>query len=103
MRITQQGFANAAKTVRHHIGNAYTTARHYASRIDHGVQLAHKMYAAAKPVLKDVAPMFEKKASKGIAQAKESYDNLRGDVVDVHSKGQAHAKQLNDVGQMLGL
>ena len=65
--------------------------------------MAHKMYAAAKPIIKVVAPMFEKKASKGVAQAKESYDNLRGDVVDVHSKGQAHAKKLNDVGQMLGL
>ena len=102
-RYTSQGFAHVARTVRHHIGNAYSTARHFAHRLDAGVQLASRVYKAAAPVLKDVAPMFEATASKGVAQAKGSYDTLRGDVVDVHSKGQAHAKRLNDVGTMLGL
>jgi hypothetical protein len=102
-RYTSQGFAHVARTVRHHIGTAYATGRHYAHRIDQGVQLASKVYAAAAPVIKDVAPMFEAKASKGVAQAKGSYDILRGDVVDVHAKGQAHAKKLHDVGAMLGL
>jgi hypothetical protein len=47
--------------------------------------------------------MFEAKASKGVAQAKASYDTLRGDVVDVHAQAKGHAKKLHDVGAMLGL
>ena len=43
-----------------------------------------------------------KKAAKGAAQANESYDQLRGDVVDLHSRGAAHAKGLGDVASMLG-
>ena len=103
MRITNQTFAHVAKTVRHHIGNAYSTARHYARKIDQGVQMASKVYAAAAPIIKDVAPMFEAKASKRVAKAKESYDSLRGDVVDVHGQAKNHAKKINDVGSMLGL
>jgi hypothetical protein len=41
--------------------------------------------------------------AKGAAQAKESYDQMRGDVVDLHSRSQAHAKRLGDVASMLGL
>ena len=93
----------AVRQIRHHASNAYQTVRHYAQRFDQGVNLASRVYAAARPVLKDIAPAYEAKASKGTAQAKESYDQMRGDVVDLHSRGQAHAKKLSDISSMLGL
>ena len=93
----------AVRQIRHHVGTAYATARHYAQRLDHGVNLASRVFAAARPILKDIAPAYEQKASKGAAQAKESYDQMRGDVVDLHSRGQAHAKKLSDISSMLGL
>ena len=92
----------AVRQIRHHASNAYQTVRHYAQRFDQGVNLASRVYAAARPVLKDIAPAYEQKASKGAAQAKESYDQMRGDVVDLHSRGQAHAKRLGDISSMLG-
>ena len=85
--------------MRHHDGNAYATAKHYAQRFDQGVNLASRVFAAARSVLQDIAPAYEKKA----AQAKESYDQIRGDVVSLHSRSQAHAKKLGDVASMLGL
>ena len=54
-------------------------------------------------MLKDIAPAYEQKAAKGAAQAKESYDQMRGDVVDLHSWWTAHAKRLGDAASMLGL
>jgi hypothetical protein len=93
----------AVRQIRHHVGTAYATARHYAQRLDHGVNLASRIFAAARPILKDIAPAYEQKAAKGAAQAKGSCDQMRGDVVDLHSRGQAHAKKLSDISSMLGL
>ena len=102
-RYTTQGFAHVARQVRHHIGTAYATARHFAHRLDQGVQVASKVYAAAAPAIRDFAPELEKRATRGVTQAKGSYDTLRGDVVDVHSRGAVHAKRLQGVPEMLGL
>ena len=99
MRVLHQ----AVRQIRNHIGNAYAAARHYAHRLDQGVKLAQRVISAARPILKDIAPAYEQEASKGAAQAKESYDSLRGDVVDLHSRGQAHARRLGDISSMLGL
>ena len=93
----------AVRQIRHHVGTAFATARHYAQRLDHGVNLVSRVFAAARPILKDIAPAYEQKAATGAAQAKESYDQMRGDVVDLHSRGQAHAKKLGDISSMLGL
>ena len=54
-------------------------------------------------MFKDIAPAYEQMASRGAAQAKESYDQMSGDVVDLHDRGQVHAKKLEDVASMLGL
>ncbi len=93
----------AVRQIRHHVGTAYATARHYAQRLDHGVNLASRVFAAARPILKDIAPAYEQKASKGAAQVRDSYDQMRGDVVDLHSRGAAHAKRLGDISSVLGL
>ena len=93
----------AVRQIRHHVGNAYASARRYANRLDQGLNLASRVFAAARPVLKDIAPAYEQKAAKGAAEAKESYDQMRGDVVDLHSRSQAHAKRLGDVASMLRL
>ena len=93
----------AVRQIRHHAGNAYATVRHYAQRLDQGVNLASRVIAAARPILKDIAPVYGQKAAEGAAQAKESYDQMRGDVVDLHSRGQAHATKLGDISSMLGL
>jgi len=77
--------------------------RHYAQRLDQGVNLASRVFEAARPILKDIAPAYEQKAVKAAKGAAESYDQMRGDVVDLHSRGQAHAKRLGDVASMLGL
>ena len=93
----------AVRQIRHHASNAYQTVRHYAQRFDQSVNLASQVLAAARPVLKDIVPAYEQKASRGAAQAKESYDQMRGDVVDLHNRGSAHAKRLGDVASMLGI
>ena len=77
----------AVRHIRHHVGTAYAAARHYAQRLDLGVNLAARVSAAARLVLKDIAPAYEQKASKGAARAKESYDSLRGDVMSLQSMG----------------
>ena len=94
---------HAVRQIRDHADTPYATVRHYAQRFDQGVNIASRALAIARPILKDIAPAYEKKASKGAAQAKESYDQMRGDVVDLHSRGAAHAKRLGDVASMLGL
>ena len=88
MRVLRQ----AVRQISHHVGAAYATTRHYAQRLDHGVKLAARVFAAARLVLKDIAPASRQKASRGAAQAKESYDSLRGDVVDLHSRGRPTPK-----------
>ena len=50
----------AVRQIRHHAGNAYATVRHYTQRFDLGVNLASRVYAAARPVLQDIAPAYEK-------------------------------------------
>ncbi len=61
------------------------------------------MYALAAPAIRDFAPEIEKKVSRGVTQAKGAYDTLKGDVVDVHSRGEGHAKRLRGVPEMFGL
>ena len=94
---------HAARQIRHHVGTAVATASHYAQWLDHGVNLASRVFAAARPVLEDIAPAYQKKASRGAAQAAEYHNQKRGDVADLHNRGQAHAKRLGDVVSMLGL
>ena len=93
----------AARQIRHHANTAYQTVRHYAQRFDQGVNIASRVFEAARPILKDIAPAYEKKAVKAAKGASESYDAMRGDVVDLHSRGQAHAKKMGDISNMLGL
>ena len=102
-RYAAQSFAHVARQVRHHVGNAYSHVRNFAHKIDQGVQLTSKLYAAAAPAIRDFAPEFEKRASRSVTQAKGSYDTLKGDVVEAHSRGEAHAKRLKGVPDMLGL
>ena len=61
------------------------------------------MFAAAQPVLQDIAPAIEKRASRSVTEVQGSHDTLRGDVVDLHSEDQAHAKRLGDISSMLVL
>jgi hypothetical protein len=102
-RYSAQSFGHVARQVRSHIGNAYHHVRNLAHKVDAGVQVASKVYAAVAPAIRDFAPEVEKRASKSVAQAKSSYDSLKGDVVDVHSRGEAHAKRLKGLPEMLGL
>ena len=79
------------------------TARHYGQRLDQDVSLASRIFATARLVLKDIAPAYEQNASRGATQAAESYNEMKGDIVDVHDRGQAHAKRLGDVASIMGL
>ena len=91
----------AVRQIRHRVGTAYATARHYAQRLDQGVNLASRVFAVARPVFKDIAPAYEQKASKGAAQASESDSQMRGYVEDLHTRGQDHVKRLGDVASSL--
>jgi hypothetical protein len=102
-RYSAQSFGHVARQVRSHTGNAYHQVRNFAHKVDSGVQLASKVYAAVAPAIRDFAPEIEKRASKGVTQARSSYDSLKGDVMDVHSRGEAHAKRLKGLPEMLGL
>ena len=77
-RMYGRALHHAARQIRHHVGAVVTTARHYAQRLDLGVNLASRVFAAAHLVLKDIAPAYEQKASKGAAPAKESYSQMKG-------------------------
>ena len=102
-RYSAQGLGHVARQIRHHVGNAYNRVRDFAHKVDTGVHLASKVYAAVAPAIRDFAPQVEKRASKAVTHAKSSYDSLKGDVVDVHSRGEAHGKRLKGVPEMLGL
>ena len=102
-RYSAQSFGHVARQVRSHIGNAYHQVRNFAHKVDAGVQVASKVYAAVAPAIRDFAPEVEKRASKSVAQAKSSYDSLKGDVVDVHSRAAGHGNRLKGLPEMLGL
>ena len=102
-RYAARSFSHVARQVRHHVGSAYAQVRNFAHKLDQGVQVASKVYALAAPALRDFAPEIEKRVSRGATQAKGAYDTLKGDVVDVNSRGEAHAKRLRGVPDMLGL
>ena len=102
-RYVAQSFGHVARQVRHHVGSAYAQVRNFAHKLDQGVQVASKVYALAAPAIRDFAPEIEKRVSQGVTQAKGSYDSMKGDVVDAHSRGEAHAKRLRGVPDMLGL
>ena len=102
-RYVAQSFGHVARQVRNHVGSAYAQVRNFAHTLDRGVQVASKVYALAAPAIRDFAPEIEKKVSRGVTQAKGAYDTLKGDVVDVHSRGEGHAKRLRGVPDMLGL
>ena len=102
-RYSAQGFGHVARQIRHHVGNAYNQVRNFAHKVDSGVHLASKVYAAVAPAIRDFAPEVEKQATKSVAQAKSSYDSLKGDVVDVHSRAETHAKRLKGLPELLGL
>ena len=101
-RYVAQSFGHVARQVRHHVGSAYAQARNFAHKLDQGVQVASKVYALAAPAIRDFAPEIEKKVSRGVTQAKGAYDTLKGDVVDVHSRGKGH-KRLKGLPEILGL
>ena len=102
-RYAAQSFSHVARQVRHHVGTVYAHVRNFAHKLDQGVQLASKVYAAAAPAIRDFASEIETKVSRGVTQAKGSYDSMEGDVVDAHSRGEVHAKRLRGLPDMIGL
>ena len=89
--------------IRHHALSAYSTARHFGSTLDRAVQLGTKMYSVAAPVLRDIAPEMEKNISRGVAQTKGSYEQLREGIIAADSRAQGHVERINSAAAVLGL
>ena len=102
-RYSANSFQHIARQVRHHIGSAYAQARHFASSVDRGIQLASRVYAAANPVLQDLAPQLEKRVSGSIVRGKAEYDAMRSEVINAHDRGIQHAQKLKGIPELLGL
>ena len=104
-RVTRDSIRQAAGRVRGHIQHAYSTARHWGSMLDQGVQVASKIYSAAqrvRPVLQDYAPKVEKRVTGGLRAVKGEYDNIRDRLVNENKRaGNAIASvrsKISDLG-----
>ena len=102
-RYSLQGYKHVMSKIRHHALSAYATARHFGTSLDRAVQLGTKMYSVAAPVLRDIAPEAEKAISRGVAQTKGSYEQLREGIVAVDYRAQGHVERINSAAAVLGL
>ena len=85
-RVTSDSIRRSYNTVRSHLYRGYGQARAFAQALDHGVELAARTYRAVQPILKDVAPQLEGKATTAATGMKSEYNQMR-----------ARALQVNDV------
>ena len=76
-RVTSDSIRRSYNTVRGHIYRGYGQARAFAQALDHGVELASRTYRAVQPILRDVAPELEGKATTVASGAKSQYNMMR--------------------------
>jgi hypothetical protein len=80
-KITNHSVAHAVGRLKHHIGNTYRRTKHFLGQVDHGVQIAKKVYGAVAPVLEHHGGG---QANKHIMKAIGGYEHLRNKVMDTH-------------------
>ena len=75
----------------------------FASHLDTGIEIAAKTYRALQPVLKDVAPSVEKRATATSSSAKSDYNELRRRALDANDVVSTVGTQLRRKVPELGL
>ena len=81
-RVNAQSIRRGYGTIRDHLYRGYGQARLFASHIDSGIEIAARTYRALQPVLKDVAPDIERKATSVATNLKGDYNELRRRALD---------------------
>jgi hypothetical protein len=80
-KLTHHSVSHAVGRLKHRIGHAYHTTKHFLGQVDHGVQIAKKVYGAVAPVLDQYGG---KQANKHIMKAIGGYEHIRNKVMDTH-------------------
>ena len=73
------------------IGHNYAQGKRMAHHIDHGFNIAKKVYGAVAPVLDSLAGNENfTKINKHVSKAVSGYDAIRQNVIDGHEQAEKH-------------
>ena len=92
-KITKHSVARAFGNLSHHIGQTYHRTKNFLGHVDHGIQIAKKVYGVVAPALEQHG---EGHAHKHIVKAIGGYEHLRNKVMDTHET------TVNNVNQVVG-
>ena len=91
-RVSAHSIRQGYQTVRNGFYRGYAQGRMIASHLDTGVELLTRTYRAIQPVLKDVAPQYESRATASASALRGDYNSLRARAIDMtDSMTSAHA------------
>ena len=92
-KLSRESVHRAFGNLKHHVGQTYHRTKHFLGQVDHGVQIAKKIYGAVAPVLEHYGGGG---ANKHIMKAIGGYEHLRNKVMDTHETA------ANNVNQVVG-
>ena len=93
-KLTRQQLVNGLGKAKNFIGTAYGHTKNFLGNVDHGVRVLKHVYGALAPVLDQYG--VSNNVHGNVMKAISSYDNIRHQVVDAHTKGSDNVNQVKN-------
>jgi hypothetical protein len=100
-RVTQHTLAQGFGRLKSHVAGVYSHGKHFASMLDNAVQVGRRAYGVIRPLLEGSATGT--RLTNGVNSALTSYDQVRGDVLNVHDKTHSIIGKLKKAVPEIGL
>ena len=97
-RVTAASIQHYSSKLRHHLRKGVSTLRHVGSHINHAYNVGRTVYQTVQPLLKDLAPALEGRATKAGKGAASGYEYLRDKAAAVDAVGSQIQSSLKKKG-----
>ena len=77
-----QKFKQHMRNIKHHLGQTYHKTKHFLGQIDHGINVAKRVYSVVAPVIDHLSGGASQNANKHVMKAIGGYEQLRNKVMD---------------------
>ena len=100
-RVTQHTLAHSFGRLKSNVAGLYSHGKHFASMLDNAVQVGRRAYGVLRPMLEH--SVTGKRVTGGVNNALMSYDNLKGEVLNVHDRTHSVIGNLRKAVPEIGL
>ena len=93
-KLTRKHIAHGLGKAKNFIGTAYNHTKNFVGNVDHGVRVLKQVDGALSPVLDQYGA--SNNVHGNVMKAISSYDNIRHQVVDAHTRANDNVNQVKN-------